>query len=304
VHEAGHALVAARLRLNPSITLHAFGGLCHHEQAERDAHDVWILLAGPGFGLLLGGLALAVNTAMPYAFASAGSEAASLQAMVALTYFLNALTYIGLVWNGINLLPIWPLDGGRLARLALIRVFKPAAAERALHLVSIGLLVVGGVALWSWLHSILVLLLAGLLVWQNVQVLRGEASSGAFRSRQSLARTLLKQAEAAFAEGDHREAARLCHQLRAESTIPRGVLDACWRVLGIATLRAGQPAEAVSYLKRAPLDRDVALAWAEALSLTGQHEALEALYADRAFLRLPQAVRDEAQQRFGTAPPP
>lgn len=296
VHEAGHAWVASRLRLSPTITLHAFGGLCHHEQAERDAHDVWILLAGPAFGLALGGAAFALGEALPLLVSTSALSASMQQSMVALTYFLNALSYIGLVWNAINLLPIWPLDGGRLARLGLIRVMRPTTAERVLHVVSIGVLIVGGMLLFQWLMSPLVLLLVGLLVWQNVQVLRGEASSGAFRSRQSMARTLLKQAEDAFAAGDAREAARLCHQLRAESTIPRGVLDACWRLLGMATLRAGQPAEAVSYLKRAPLDREVALAWAEALAMTKQWDALDALCADRAFLRLPQPVREQVAQ--------
>ena len=37
VHEFGHALVAARYRLNPTVILHGWGGLCAHERAEKDS---------------------------------------------------------------------------------------------------------------------------------------------------------------------------------------------------------------------------------------------------------------------------
>jgi hypothetical protein len=37
VHEMGHALVARYLRRSPSIVLHGFGGLTHHEQTARGA---------------------------------------------------------------------------------------------------------------------------------------------------------------------------------------------------------------------------------------------------------------------------
>ena len=45
VHELGHGLVARRYRLNPSITLHGFGGLCSHRPAPTWRHDLAIILA-------------------------------------------------------------------------------------------------------------------------------------------------------------------------------------------------------------------------------------------------------------------
>ena len=45
VHEFGHALVAAKYRLNPTVILHGWGGLCAHERAEKDTHDAFFFSA-------------------------------------------------------------------------------------------------------------------------------------------------------------------------------------------------------------------------------------------------------------------
>lgn len=299
VHEFGHAIVAKRLRLDPRIQLHAFGGLCFHERAERDAHDALILIAGPLAGFLLGGLAWGAQLVLDAVVPVGGASDSTIAGMTLIMSFLRSVVWVCLLWNAINLLPIWPMDGGRLARLGLIRVMRPAAAERLLHVTSIAMLLAGaGFWMGTFYLSPLLLILIGLLIWQNVQVLRGAASSGPMRAQNRHARALLTQAEEAFAAENFEEAARLCHQLRAESSLPPSVLDKCWRLLGLATFRGGRVKESLSYLKRAPLDTEVARAWADALAETEQWSALDELLSSREFARLPAGVRSEIEEQF------
>ncbi|MEZ4460305.1 MAG: hypothetical protein R3E66_11380 [bacterium] len=39
IHEMGHAVVAKRYDLEPSVLLHGFGGLCFHRPAATDGQD-------------------------------------------------------------------------------------------------------------------------------------------------------------------------------------------------------------------------------------------------------------------------
>ena len=88
--------------------------------------------AGPGAGLLLGLLILALNRA--------GFDLPPL-AELAITYGL----YVNFVWTLINLLPISPLDGGQI----LAQVLGPRRA----HLTSwIGFIVASALCLWTLSH--------------------------------------------------------------------------------------------------------------------------------------------------------
>lgn len=108
VHEAGHAVVAEGLGMGPtSITLHAFGGLTRHRPGPP-ARQLLVSLAGPGVGLLLGGLLWV--------------SAAAWQA-TALEQLGMVMVSINIFWSLFNLLPMYPLDGGQaLASVLLMRV--------------------------------------------------------------------------------------------------------------------------------------------------------------------------------------
>ena len=47
-HEMGHALVARKYGLSPSILLHGMGGLTSHRSAPNRKADVLVTAAGPG----------------------------------------------------------------------------------------------------------------------------------------------------------------------------------------------------------------------------------------------------------------
>jgi Zn-dependent protease/CBS domain-containing protein len=125
IHELGHALMARRQGIHVDrIELFLFGGFT---QMSRDAsspgEDFKIAVAGPlaTFGFVL--LCLAIDLAI------VGSHrlvhAAVLDGTVKITPVLLAASWL-LFWNvlllAFNLVPAFPLDGGRIARAAIWRI--------------------------------------------------------------------------------------------------------------------------------------------------------------------------------------
>ena len=279
VHEFGHAFAARHFRLHPQILLHGFGGLCGHDRAERDLHDVVIISAGPAAGLVLGGVAFGVQAALLAA-------KAPVLANPIVSQGLSNLIFLNVFWSLVNLAPVWPLDGGQLFRLFLLRLTTPVRAERVTHWTGIALCIGVVASSTSYYLGTFGMLLAGLIAWENWKALRGDRASGPIRSRNSFARELLAGARAAFDAGDWHEAARLCHQIRSESRLPESVLAEVWNLLGIATANAGKHKEAVSYLKRARLDEAVGETWLRCLLLSEQQADAEELLASRDWMRL------------------
>jgi Zn-dependent protease len=125
VHELGHALVARRQGIAVDrIELFLFGGFT---QMSRDAltpgEDFKIAAAGPlaTFGFVLVCLALDLAIVGPHRLV----HAAELDGAVQITPVLLGLSWL-LFWNvlllAFNLIPAFPLDGGRIARAIVWRV--------------------------------------------------------------------------------------------------------------------------------------------------------------------------------------
>jgi len=112
VHELGHAWTAQAYGLRPQIVLHAFGGYAAYLPTGRQStrQRILILIAGPAAGFVLCALALA----MVWLCSSQGATLTP-----ALRRVLGNLVYINLWWGVLNLLPIFPLDGGQITREAL-----------------------------------------------------------------------------------------------------------------------------------------------------------------------------------------
>ena len=118
LHELGHAVVALRHGLRTrSITLFIFGGVAQLEKDPDDGRaEFWMAAAGPVVSLALAGLF--------YAFAKlpfVGPSGAAVAKYLAL---------INLVLAVFNLVPAFPMDGGRLLRGALWRALGKARATR------------------------------------------------------------------------------------------------------------------------------------------------------------------------------
>lgn len=107
VHEMGHALMARRFGARVEIVLQAFGGYARYTSADiTRLRSICISAAGPALQILLGLAVLLLSRSLP-----------DLQPAGAL--FLLWLIWISWVWAGFNLLPILPLDGGRILQAAL-----------------------------------------------------------------------------------------------------------------------------------------------------------------------------------------
>ncbi len=111
-HELSHSLVARRFGLGVGgITLFIFGGVAELEQEPRDAKsEFWIAIAGPVASLFLAGVAYFIL------YLIGRDHAAS-----TLSAVINYLGMINVVLAAFNLVPAFPLDGGRIMRAALWR---------------------------------------------------------------------------------------------------------------------------------------------------------------------------------------
>jgi len=130
VHEMGHAVLARYYGSPVSITLVAFGGLAQYAYPPRSAvKRIIISLAGPGAGFGLLGIIVASEFAFDWA-ALSRPAAAAFQFLIIFNLFLNLL----------NLLPIWPLDGGKVARelFFLAKFRNPDAAVHTTSMVVAG----------------------------------------------------------------------------------------------------------------------------------------------------------------------
>ena len=114
VHELCHALVARRFGVNTrGILLLPIGGIATLERIpERPRHELAVALAGPAVNVLLAallwlGLALAGEAHAPTVTTSVGAR---------MTW---ELLVINLVLAGFNLVPAFPMDGGRALRALL-----------------------------------------------------------------------------------------------------------------------------------------------------------------------------------------
>jgi Zn-dependent protease/CBS domain-containing protein len=110
LHELGHAVVAQRRGMGiRGITLFIFGGVAELEDEPPDAKTEFLVaIGGPVVSVLLGVL-----------FLLAGSAGKAAGAPIAVTAVLGWLGMINLVLVVFNMLPGFPLDGGRVLRSAL-----------------------------------------------------------------------------------------------------------------------------------------------------------------------------------------
>jgi Zn-dependent protease/CBS domain-containing protein len=111
-HELSHSLIARRFGLPiKGITLFVFGGVAHMEEEPPSAKVEFLMaIAGPVSSIILGFIFYALQTVV-----KAGGWS------VAISGVIGYLAFINWILAGFNLLPAFPLDGGRVLRAALWR---------------------------------------------------------------------------------------------------------------------------------------------------------------------------------------
>ena len=119
LHELGHAWVALRYEIEiESITLWILGGMAALSSIPKEWNrEFWIAIAGPFVSLLVGVGGLAIVALVPIA-------------NPVLLFVLGWLAIINVTLVVFNLIPAFPMDGGRILRALLARSQPHATATR------------------------------------------------------------------------------------------------------------------------------------------------------------------------------
>lgn len=179
IHELGHALTMRNFGdRRVGIVLYAFGGLAQGSQLRTRREDFLVSAAGPGLQILVG-------------LAAGWSISLWRPPFLWLHQMLDGFTVVSIFWALLNLVPILPLDGGRLCQAYL-------GPNKQRQVLTISIVCAGALALLSferdlWLGlqnsvlrlleirvgnrvggGIFTLLIFGMLAWNNWKQLRNE----------------------------------------------------------------------------------------------------------------------------------
>ena len=194
LHEFGHAIAARRYKIQvPHITLLPIGGVAQMERnPDKPLHELVIALAGPAVNLLLVLLLYPLALALD---ALAGVPAAGLDPREwmgrALAFGPANLVYylagVNLLLALFNLLPAFPMDGGRVLRALLALTMPMVRATRVA--VFVGRLVAVPLAIWGIVDRDVLVLLIAFFVYVG-----GGAEREAVESRSILGRISVRNA--------------------------------------------------------------------------------------------------------------
>lgn len=250
LHELGHALAFRAFGYRSSIQLLMFGGVTIPETREPLpwTKDVVTTLAGPLFGVSLGLLCF-------WAAPRVSGDLAR--------YTLEYGAYTNMVWAVFNLLPVLPMDGGRISRAILGRILGRTGVIAA-H--GLGVLVCAGLAYVLYRSSAAPVTLVFLLLFavQNFQALlafwRSDPEVPAPRE--------LVEAEGLLRAGELARARELASRLLRDDT-PPALRARIHHLLGWVALKEGEGRRALdefSQVQTRPIEPQ---AVAAAFSLIG-----------------------------------
>jgi stage IV sporulation protein FB len=190
VHEMGHAALQRRFGGRPWIVLHGLGGLAICDDCDRrPSSQILISLAGPFAGFCFAGLVVAALAAMgrlegfeldlipvrwelfDLQYAEANMRYGPVDRLVV------DLLYVNIVWGLVNLLPVYPLDGGRVMR----EICTLRDARRGIVLsLQISVVTAGAMALYglfAW-QSIFTAMMFGYLAFTSFQTIAALRAHG------------------------------------------------------------------------------------------------------------------------------
>ena len=192
VHELGHALMMQRFGIGSHIVLYMMGGLAIPDgprwgRLRGDAREsVLISLAGPGAGFALAALVVAGILLsggefrlrlenFPRFFQFRLGMAIDSDSWYAL---IGAMLYINIFWGLVNLLPVYPLDGGQVARALFVQADPWGGVIKSLWL---SVIVGAVVAVWGLSQqpsSIFMAILFGTLAFQSYLAIQQQSGGG------------------------------------------------------------------------------------------------------------------------------
>jgi stage IV sporulation protein FB len=190
-HELGHAVVIRAFGHHPWITLYAMGGLTSHDPRRnpRSASgttwgQILISFAGPGAGFLLIaiilGILIATGNGNKYVVVRI-FEYIPLPLLINIAnervaLFFNDIFIISVFWGILNLLPIYPLDGGQIAR-ELFVLFSRRGIQQSLIISMVTAALVAFHQVFYY-RSIWNGLIFGYFAFENYQMLQAYSGRG------------------------------------------------------------------------------------------------------------------------------
>jgi Zn-dependent protease len=173
LHEFGHALMARRFGIETEdITLYPIGGVARLRRMPRaPGAELLIALAGPAVNFAIVGALMGLGfLGLDQVLFDAG--------LVGMVEFLERLVYVNLVLGLFNLIPAFPMDGGRVLRALLSGVMDRAQATSIAAGIGRVLAVVFGVSALLLTHNLVHVALAAFIFFasraEEMQVLHEE----------------------------------------------------------------------------------------------------------------------------------
>ncbi len=190
VHEFGHVLAFRYYGIHSHVVLQAMGGLAVPDTMSagygrrRDwISDIIISFAGPAAGFFLAGLVCAIVVAaggriivvrvfdvIPFP-AVAGIESEHL------FYFVLNMLFINIFWGLINLLPIFPLDGGQISA-AVLRQANPQGGMRQSLMLSVGTAAGMALLVYVRLQDTFMAIFFAFMAFNSYQILQAFTGGG------------------------------------------------------------------------------------------------------------------------------
>jgi membrane-associated protease RseP (regulator of RpoE activity) len=150
VHEMGHALAFRYFGWHSHIVLYSFGGLAipdasYGSRVQTPQSRMIISLAGPAAGFLLAGVVVLtlfvvgyrVDFHSPISFLNFEAGRGAWISNGNAERLVEDLLWVNIFWGLVNLLPVYPLDGGQFFREVLMLV-NPRDGVRQSLLLSVG----------------------------------------------------------------------------------------------------------------------------------------------------------------------
>lgn len=195
IHELGHAFTMRYFGYSPAVVLYAGGGLAMYHgdndspwtnysagyfnrRRENPWSRILVSAAGPAAGFLFAALVIAVAIVAGVGLTFFGERiTGGTEVNPYLFQLLGSLLFINIIWGMVNLLPIYPLDGGQISR-ELFQMYSRDGVRQSLWL---SLITAAGVAMFGfYIHSMFIGIMFAYFAVMNWQMINMTSGGGGF----------------------------------------------------------------------------------------------------------------------------